>query len=139
MPSASSCINPLAKQLCREEITLNELKNYIRRLEAIQDECDSFNSSQIQDADHQHLINAKKDLINDSLTLLADMRVQLMEQLGDPTSTNVLSKSRSDEIFDRLGRELAALAAASGEKTALPALDRDVPTKNHVVNFSEAV
>lgn len=39
-----------------------------------------------------------------------------MEQLGDPTSTNVLSKSRSDEIFDRLGRELAALAAASGEK-----------------------
>lgn len=67
------------------------------------------------------------------------MRVQLMEQLGDPTSTNVLSKSRSDEIFDRLGRELAALAAASGEKTALPAIDRDVPTKNHVVNFSEAV
>ena len=52
--------NPLAKQLCREEITLNELKNYIRRLEAIQDECDSFNSSQIQDADHQHLINAKR-------------------------------------------------------------------------------
>ena len=131
--------NPLAKQLCREEITLNELKNYIRRLEAIQDECDSFNSSQIQDADHQHLINAKKDLINDSLTLLADMRVQLMEQLGDPTSTNVLSKSRSDAIFDRLNRELAALAAANGGKTALPAIDRDVPTKNHVVNFSEAV
>ena len=58
----------------------------------------------------------KKDLINDSLTLLADMRVQLMEQLGDPTSTNVLSKSRSDAIFDRLNRELAALAAASGAK-----------------------
>ena len=131
--------NPLAKQLCRQEIALNELKNRIRRLEAIQDECDSFNSSQIQDADHQHLINAKKDLINDSLTLLADMRVQLMEQLGDPTSTNVLSKSRSDELFDRLGRELAALAAASGEKTAPPAIDKDVPTKNHVVNFSEAV
>lgn len=74
-----------------------------------------------------------------SLTLLADMRVQLMEQLGDPTSTNVLSKSRSDAIFDRLNRELAALAAASGAKTALPAIDRDVTTKNHVVNFSEAV
>ena len=131
--------NPLAKQLCREEIALNELQDSIRRLEAIQDECNSFNSSQIQDADHQHLINAKKDLINDSLTLLADMRVQLMEQLGDPTSTNVLSKSRSDAIFDRLNRELAALAAASGAKTALPAIDRDVTTKNHVVNFSEAV
>lgn len=131
--------NPLAKQLCREEIALNELQDSIRRLEAIQDECNSFNSLQIQDADHQHLINAKKDLINDSLTLLADMRVQLMEQLGDPTSTNVLSKSRSDAIFDRLNRELAALAAASGAKTALPAIDRDVTTKNHVVNFSEAV
>ena len=59
--------NPLAKQLCREEIALNELQDSIRRLEAIQDECNSFNSSQIQDADHQHLINAKKDLINDSL------------------------------------------------------------------------
>lgn len=46
--------------MCREEMALDEIRDYIRRLEAIKKECDSFNPEQIIEMDRQHLVNAKK-------------------------------------------------------------------------------
>ncbi len=48
-----------------------------------------------------------------ALMLYADIRVKMMEYLGDPTSTNVLSQPQCDAFFDRLYQELKALQSAS--------------------------
>lgn len=126
--------DPLGKRMCREEIALDTVRDYCRRLEAIKEECDSFSEERMKEMDRQHLANAKKELINDALMRYADMKVKLMEHLGDPTSTNVLTKPRCDEIFDRINKELKALENA----TIADNPDDDVE-KKHVVSFSEAV
>lgn len=107
--------DPLAKRMCREEIELEDIRDYCRRLEAIKEECDNCieEHRKCRSAmDQQHLINAKKELINDALIRSAAVEVKLMEYLGDPASTNVLSKSHCDEIFERLNCELKALTMA---------------------------
>lgn len=128
--------DPLSQKMCREEIALDDVRDYCRRLEAIKEECDDFSEERIREMDRQHLANAKKELINDALILYADARVKLMEYLGDPTSTNVLSKSRCDEIFDRLNRELKSLEEACNESQCVQG--SDVNEEKHVVSFSEA-
>jgi hypothetical protein len=125
--------DPLGKRMCREEIALDEVRDYCRRLEAIKEECDSFSEKRMKEMDRQHLANAKKELINDALMRYADVKVKLMEHLGDPTSTNVLSKSRCDEIFDRINKELKAL-----ENATVVDIPIDDVEKKHVVSFSEA-
>ena len=125
--------DPLGKRMCREEIALDEVRDYCRRLEAIKEECDSFSEKRMKEMDRQHLANAKKELINDALMRYADVKVKLMEHLGDPTSTNVLSKSRCDEIFDRINKELKAL-----ENATVVDIPFDDVEKKHVVSFSEA-
>ena len=55
-----------------------------------------------------------------------------MEYLGDPTSTNVLSKSRCDEFFERLNRELEALDKASNNHAEIRTFDN-----KHVAQISE--
>ena len=102
--------DPLAQKKCREEMALDEIRDYCRRLEAIKEECDDFNDAELRENDRQHLLNAKKALINDALILDADVIQQQMEYSKDPTSTNVLSKSRYERIVDRLGLETRALA-----------------------------
>lgn len=128
--------DPLGQKMCREEMALDDVRDYCRRLEAIKEECDDFSEERIKEMDRQHLANAKKELINDALILYADARVKLMEYLGDPTSTNVLSKSRCDEIFDRLNRELKALECACNENVI--AEEQAVIERKHVVSISEA-
>lgn len=133
--------DPLGQKMCREEMALDEIRDYIRRLEAIKKECDSFNPEQIMEMDHQHLVNAKKELINDALILSADARIQLMEHLGNPTSTNVLSKSHCEDIFNRLNSELQSLENACIEEVTPSSSSThvDIDTAKRVVSFSEAV
>lgn len=131
--------NPLAQKMCREEIALDEIRDYIRRLESIKKECDSFRPDQIMEMDRQHLVNAKKELINDALILSADARLQLMEYLSNPTSTNVLSKSHCDDIFNRLNHELQSFESTCLEDVAPSSTTTDIGTGKRVVNFSEAV
>ena len=128
--------DPLGQKMCREEMALDDVRDYCRRLEAIKEECNDFSEERIREMDRQHLVNAKKELINDALVLYADARVKLMEYLGDPTSTNVLSKSRCDEIFDRLNRELKSLEEACNEQQCENG--SGVNERKHVVSFSEA-
>ena len=128
--------DPLGQKMCREEMALDDVRDYCRRLKAIKDECDNFNEERIKEMDRKHLENAKKELINDALILYADAKVKLMEYLGDPTSTNVLSKARCDEIFDRLNHELKALEDACGENSA--AKVQEHIEKKHLVGLSEA-
>lgn len=125
--------DPLGQKMCREEMALEEITDYCRRLEAIHEECEDFDEEAILEMDRQHLINAKKEVINDALKLYSDVRVKLMEYLGDPTSTNVLSKSRCDEFFERLNRELEALDKACSD----PAQAKTTDGKR-VANRSEA-
>lgn len=125
--------DPLATRMFREEVVLDEVRDYCRRLEAIREECESFSEEHMKEMDRQHLANAKKDLINDALMRFADVRVKLMEELGDPTSTNVLSKSRCDEIFQRINSELKSLERACTEES-----EKSDTEKKHVVSFSEA-
>lgn len=126
--------DPLATRMFREEVVLDEVRDYCRRLEAIREECESFSEEHMKEMDRQHLANAKKDLINDALMRFADVRVKLMEELGDPTSTNVLSKSRCDDIFQRINSELKSLERACTEEG-----EKSSTEKKHVVSFSEAV
>lgn len=101
--------NPLAKKMCREEMALDEAKDKSRRLKAIQAECEDFDGERMQQMDQAHFLNAKKELLNDALQLYADVRVRLMEQLGDPSASNVLSKPQSEAILSRLKEELQEL------------------------------
>lgn len=125
--------DPLGQKMCREEMALDAVRDYCRRLEAIQAECADFSAESILEMDRQHLANAKKEVINDALILYADVRVRLMEYLGDPTSTNVLSKSRCNEFFQRLNQELTALETACNEQSHLETVE-----EKRVVSFSEA-
>ena len=101
--------DPIKIKMYREEMAIDEMKDYIRRLEVIKQECDNFNANRLKEMDDAQLRNAKKKVINDALLLYADVRLQLAEYLGDPASTNILSKPHCDEIFDRLSIELQLL------------------------------
>ena len=63
----------------------------------------------MKEMDIKQLETAKRELIGDALALYADTREKLMEHLGDPASTNVLSQLRYEDIFDRLNQELKSL------------------------------
>lgn len=103
--------DPLAKKMCMEEMGLEEIKDLRRRLSAIRAdyEYDDKCAERLIEMDEEHLPNAKIELINDALILCNDIYVKLMEYLGDPTATNVLSKSQCEAIFDRLNSELRAM------------------------------
>ena len=126
--------DPIAKKMYMEEMGLEEIKDLRRRLNAIRAdyEYDENCSERLIEMDQEHLVNAKKELINDALELCSDVRVKLMEYLGDPTSTNVLSKSQCDVVFDRLNRELKAL-----EMTCAEMQPKDEEHKKRVIAFSD--
>lgn len=128
--------DPLGQKMCREEIALVDIRDYCRRLEAIKEECNDFSEEQIKEMDRQHLANAKKELVNDALILYAYARTKLMEHLGDPASTNMLSKSRCDEVFERLTRELKALESVCSEDISHERMDGI--KEKHIISFSEA-
>lgn len=126
--------DPLAKKMYMEEMGLEEIIDLRRRLNAIRAdyEYDENCSERLIEMDQEYLVNAKKELINDALELCSDVRVKLMEYLGDPTSTNVLSKSQCDVVFDRLNRELKAL-----EMTCAEMQPKDEEHKKRVIAFSD--
>lgn len=105
--------NPLKKKMYKEELAIDEVRDYCRRLEAIKEECEDFSEERMKEMDKKHLENAKKELINDAFRLYADVRIKLIEYLENPTSTNVLSKSRCNEIFSRINQELEVINAIS--------------------------
>ena len=121
--------DPLGKRMCREEMALDEVREYCRRLRAIKAECDNSSESRMKEMDKKHLANAKKELVSDAYMLYADVRVKLMEHLGDPASTNVLSKSCCDVILERLNRELKLLEELSNS-------DLDAIDKKDTVSYS---
>lgn len=127
--------DPLAQKMYREEKGLDEVRDLCRRLKAIKSdyECDDKCEDRLIKMDQEHLSNAKRELINDALVLCSDVRVKLMEYLGDPTSTNVLSKSQCDAIFDRLNGELKAM-----EKTCTEMRTTDEEQNRRVITFSDA-
>ena len=101
--------NPLKVKFFREEVAIDEVGDYCRRLRAIKEECDNFSEERMKELDRKQLDNAKKELISDAFNLYADTKVKLMEHLGNPTSTNILSRSGCEEIFKRLNEELNAM------------------------------
>lgn len=125
--------DPLAKKMQREEMTIDEIRDFCRRLEAIIEECDGFSEEKLIEKDAEHLLNAKKNLVNDAFERINHIEVKLMEHLGDPTSTNVLSKSTCEEIISRLRKELEGLTTASLVRTPEASLDR-----KHLLSLSEA-
>ena len=64
------------------------------------------------------------------------VRERLKEQLGNPTSNNVLSESVCETILARLDRELGMLntQAASNNKTVTPSAIDLQEEKEHVYN-----
>ena len=108
--------DPLKKRMCREEMALDEILDFCRRLEAMIAECKSFDSATIKDMDREHLNNAKMAYFNDGLALEADVDVQLMVYLGDPASTNMLSKDRCHLLLKRLNSEMNALQSVCGTR-----------------------
>lgn len=135
--------DPLGFKMKQEELDITELKDERRRLIAVKEAADSYNLEAMLAMDKEHHVNAKKELINDALILCSDVRVQLMEYLGDPTSTNVLSKSRFDDILGRLTSELLALDTASRNEAEKNEADRvetckdDVENTHDEINFPE--
>ena len=125
--------DPLATRMWREEVALDEVRDYCRRLVAIREEVESFSEESMKAMDRQHLANTKKELINDALMRFANVRVKLMEELGNPTSTNVLSMSRCDEISERINGELKSLEVTCDEK-----VQSEIIEKKHAVSLSEA-
>lgn len=107
--------DPLRKRMCREEMALDEIRDFCRRLEAMIAECKSFDSEKIKAMDRQHLNNAKMILLNDGSALEADVDVQLMAYLGDPASTNMFSKEdRCHRISNRINSDMNALKSVYG-------------------------
>lgn len=129
--------DPLGNKMCREEIAIDDIRDYCRRLEAIKEECEDFDEEEIRERDRQHLANGKMELMNDALIISAETRVKLMEYLGDPASTNVLSKSYCDAIFDRLDQELEKMKKICSED-ALPETKKIIDGEG-IVNFSECI
>lgn len=136
---------PLETKMCKEELALEEAKDTCRRLEAIEAECADFDAERLKEMDRQHLINAKKELFNDALRLCAEVRLKLMEELADPASTNVLSKTQCDAIFARLSEELKALENISnsadvnhpGDSGHLDGADTDAVEDDPNIIFSK--
>lgn len=126
--------DPLAKKMYMEEMGLEEIKDLRRRLSAIRAdyEYDENCAERLIEMDQKHLVNAKKELVNDALDLCSDVRVKLMEYLGDPASTNVLSKSQCDVVFDRLNKELKSL-----EMTCTEMQIKDEENKRRVITLSD--
>ncbi len=124
--------DPLAKKMKREEIAIDEMRDFCRRLEAIMEECEEFSEENLIKNDREHLLNAKKELVNDAIERIDHIEVKLMEYLGDPTSTNVLSKSKCEEVIKRLRNELEGLTEASLSGAS------EADSKKRVVSLSEA-
>lgn len=125
--------DPLAVKMQREEMAIDEVRDFCRRLEAIEEECEAFSEEQLMKNDREHLVNAKRELVNDAMERIDHIEGKLMEYLGNPTATNVLSKSCCEEVVQRLRKELEQLAAASCPAAA--EADKD---KEPIVNLSEA-
>lgn len=112
------CYNPLAVKMKREEISIELLKDICRRFRAVitDYECDANFEERLQKIDEEKHINARKMLINDAFILNDYVRVKIMEYLGDPTATNILSKSKCEEIASKLESELKAMESMYIEK-----------------------
>ncbi|MCR5836273.1 MAG: hypothetical protein K6G88_07195 [Lachnospiraceae bacterium] len=131
------CYNPLAVKMKREEISIELLKDICRRFRAVitDYECDANFEERLQKIDEEKLINAKKILINDAFILNDYVRVKMMEYLGDPTATNILSKSKCEEITSKLDSELKAMESMYIEKTTTTANNK----KSFIKPVKEAV
>ena len=105
------CYDPLAIKMKREEIAIESIKEECRRLRAVKADydCDANFEERLKEIDKEKHINAKKTLLNDAFILNDYVRVKLMEHLGDPTATNILSKSKCEEIVSKLDAELKAM------------------------------
>ncbi|MFI3212753.1 MAG: hypothetical protein R3Y24_05370 [Eubacteriales bacterium] len=124
--------DPLGKRMCREEMAIDELRDFCRRLEAIQQECNDFNGEKLMERDKIHFENAKKECINDGLIRINNVEMKLMEHLGDPTTTNLLSQSNFTEIISRLKNELTGLQELSVSEDS-----HQVTDEENIVNFAE--
>lgn len=125
--------DPLAMKMQREEMAIDEMRDFCRRLEAIKEECEDFSEEKMIENDQEHLLNAKKELVNDAIDRIDHIEVKLMEYLGDPTSTNVLSKSNCEDVIRRLREDLEGLAEASLSRTA-----EENSEKKHIDSLSKA-
>lgn len=127
--------DPLAKKMYMEEMELEEIRDIRRRLQAMKAdyEYDENCTERLIEMDKEHLLNAKKELINDGWILCSDIRVKMMEHLGDPASTNVLSKPQCEAVLERLYSELKMIEKMCTEK------QDDEKNKGQVVTFSDFV
>ena len=120
------CFDPLAIRLYREEMALDEIRDYIRRLTAIKNESDNFSCDRLKEIDQALLQKEKEILLNDGLTRYSNMKTTLMVALGDPAATSFLSM-QPDELFERLHEEMKQLETTSGLTTM----------QKKIVNFEE--
>lgn len=103
--------DPLAQRMQMEEQHLDDIRDLRRRISALITDftLDENCEERLVQLDNQHLANAKKELMNTAMILCSEVRTKLMEQLGDPASTNVLSQSQCDAIYQRLTAELSTM------------------------------
>lgn len=98
--------NPLGEHLYRLEVELQKVREAKRQAKALISDYEYNDAERLIDLDYKKLNNAKLDLINDAFIALSEVHLTMMEYLGDPSSTNVLSKSDFDRITNRLNKEL---------------------------------
>lgn len=133
--------DPLSKRLMREELALEELDDTLRRLDALLSEADSFNENELLELDHEHLLVAQQQVINDALERVNHAALTLAELLQDPTSTNVVGKTQVNDIIQQLTTELNTIGSAcvgrfpflTDSSTAAVSFPRDASTTKTAV------
>ena len=103
--------DPLSKKMLKEEIGIAELTEEIRRYKAIISDYtyDENCEEELKKLDTGYYNIAKRSLLNEAVAICNNVRVKLMEYLGNPTATNMLSESQVDDVFNRLNKELVSL------------------------------
>ncbi len=142
--SLGSCLisfityNPLGIKKQRTAEMMEDTRDEVRRFDAILDDYDAEpdfaeNLEAEDEAKYQEMQMMHKAQV---IGYCDYVRERLKEQLGNPTSNNVLSESVCETILSRLDRELGMLntQAASNNKTVTPSAIDLQEEKEHVYN-----
>lgn len=136
--SLGSCLisfityNPLKIKKQRIAEMMEDTRDEIRRLDAILDDYDAepnfAENLEVEDeTKYQEMQMLHKALV---VGYCDYVRERLKEQLGNPTSNNVLSESVCEIIFARLDKEIGLLSTQAGEDTqAVADHTLDVPAE----------
>ena len=142
--SLGSCLisfityNPLGIKKQRTAEMMEDTRDEVRRLDAILDDYDAEpdfakNLEAEDEAKYQEMQKMQKAKV---ITYCDYVRERLKEQLGNPTSNNVLSESVCENILARLDREMGLLNAqtVSNSTTVAEPSINDLGSKECIYN-----